>query len=89
MHSKFKSSTGTVSGDQRFEHVFCDGYEDFAITGGYDDRDVGTEITKSAPYVEALSNGTPYGWQVRWKNDASTDTITLSVVCADVGTPRQ
>jgi hypothetical protein len=87
-YTKWKTSSGTVNQDYVYDYVFCDS-GDFAITGGYDDRDVGTEIIKSGPYVEALSGTVPYGWHVKWKNDGTTDTITLSTVCADLGTPHQ
>ncbi len=85
-YSKIESSTGSLTTDnQQLDTVFCDG-DDFALSGGYLDIDAGTVISSSAP---RFTGNNPNGWTVRWRNDATADTISLMVVCADVGTPRQ
>jgi len=80
------STTGDPTSDnQQFEFIFCDG-DDFALSDGYSQVDAGTVISSSGPAF--IQNDTD-GWAVRWRNDATTDTISVMVVCADVGTPRQ
>jgi hypothetical protein len=85
-YTKILSTTGDPTSDnQQFEFILCDG-DDFALSGGYSQVDAGTVISSSGPAF--IQNDTD-GWAVRWRNDATTDTISVMVVCADVGTPRQ
>jgi hypothetical protein len=81
-YTKILSTTGDLTtGNQHFDVLLCEG-DDFALGGGYNGTDLGTEVLASAPRSTD-------GWQARWKNDATIDTINLLVLCADVGTPRQ
>ena len=85
-YSKLESSTGSHAPEgQLSKTVSCDG-DDFALSGGYSSVDAGTLITSSGP--SSIENN-PDGWVVRWRNDTTPDSISVMVLCADVGTPRQ
>jgi len=85
-YSKQFSTTGDLGADgQMFEFLLCDG-DDFALSGGYNSVDTGTVVSASGP---RFIGNNPDGWSVRWRNDATTDTINVTVLCADIGTPRQ
>jgi len=85
-YSKQASTTGDLGADGlRFEFLLCDG-DDVALSGGYSSVDAGTVVSSSGP---RFIGDNPDGWAVRWKNDATADTINMLVLCADVGTPRQ
>ena len=84
--SKLESSTGSIAPEgQVSKTVFCDG-DGFALSGGYSSVDEGTLISSSGP--SSIENN-PDRWVVRWRNDATPDSISVMVLCADVGTPRQ
>lgn len=59
---------------------------DFVLSGGYAQVDPGTLVTGS---FASFAGNNPNGWTVSWRNDATPDTIQVSVLCADIGTPRQ
>ena len=65
--------------------ISCDA-GDFMLSGGYAQVDPGTLVTGS--FTSSVGNN-PNGYTVSWKNDATPDTIQVSVLCADIGTPRQ
>ncbi len=64
--------------------VACDTV-DLALSGGYFNVDSGTDVISDSP---GFANNTP-GWQLIWRNDATPDTVTVVVLCADIGTPHQ
>ena len=74
--------TGNTS---RLAYVSCDA-EDFVLSGGYAQVGPGTLVTGSFATTTSVSGNS---WTVSWRNDATPDTLQASVLCADVGTPRQ
>ena len=85
-YSKLESSAGSLAPEgQVSETVLCDG-DDFALSGGYSSVDTGTLISSSG---QSSIEDNPDGWVVRWRNDATPDSISVMVLCADVGTPHQ
>src|SRR3712207_4333191 len=78
-YSKQTSTTGDLGADGlRFEFLLCDG-DDVALSGGYSSVDAGTVVSSSGP---RFIGDNPDGWAVRWKNDATADTINMLVLCA-------
>jgi hypothetical protein len=87
VYTRSESTTGVLTvDDQMLKTVFCDDADDFALSGGYSGVDAGTEISSSNPNFIGTN---PEGWIVRWRNDATPDTINVMVVCAEIGTPQQ
>ena len=85
VRSAYQKSISTQGSGERFQvsdSVSCDG-GDFALSGGYASVDSETHVVRSEP----LSAGN--GWSMEWLNDSTFDTVTIKVVCADVGTPHQ
>jgi hypothetical protein len=56
------------------------------LGGGYAQADSGTLVTGSFASTTSVNGNS---WSVSWRNDATPDTIQVSVLCAVVGTPRQ
>lgn len=67
-----------------FERVNCDN-GDKALGGGFKELDNGTRLVGDNPGID-LQNGNPtsFGWVVYWVNNATEDTLTISVLCADM-----
>jgi hypothetical protein len=77
-YTKNAESTGSdIGGGERLAVILCDA-GDVVLSGGHLALDAGTTLTASAPSVDAEQ-----GWQLRWINDGTTDTITLHILCAD------
>jgi hypothetical protein len=84
-YQKSLSTEGSGERLGRFASVSCDA-GDFVLCGGYASVDPGTHVSESEP----LSGGN--GWSMEWLNSfegPTLDTVTVKVVCADVGTPHQ
>jgi hypothetical protein len=82
-YSKTNSTVGSGTSEAGAS-VACD-TGDFALSGGYFNLDPGTYLDMNSP---GLANNTP-GWQLHWQNAATLDTVTVVVLCADVGIPHQ
>jgi hypothetical protein len=67
-----------------FERVSCDA-GDKALGGGFKELDSGTRLVGDNPGTD-LQNGNPtsFGWVVYWVNNSTEDTLTISVLCADM-----
>jgi hypothetical protein len=67
-----------------FERSDCDP-GDKALGGGFRDLDSGTRLVGTNPGLD-LQNGNPtsFGWVVYWVNNSTEDTLTISVLCADM-----
>ena len=72
-----ESTGGDIGGGERLELTLCDA-GDRVLSGGHSSLDAGTTLTFSAPLVDAEQ-----GWQLRWINDGTADSIAVWVVCAD------
>jgi hypothetical protein len=86
VRSTYSKTNSTAGGgaSEAGASVACDA-GDFALSGGYFNLDPGTHLDMNSP---SLADNTP-GWQLHWQNDATLDTVTVVVLCADVGTPHQ
>jgi hypothetical protein len=67
-----------------FDRVDCDA-GDKALGGGFRDLDNGTRLVSASPGID-LQNSNPvsFGWVVHWVNNSTEDTLTISVLCADM-----
>ncbi len=80
-----ETSEGAGS-EPALEDVFCDA-GDFVLGGGYSGVDRGTHVLQSGP--NSLNGVNERGWSVRWSNDSTRDTISVTAVCADRGALHQ
>jgi hypothetical protein len=67
-----------------FARADCDA-GDRAMGGGFRDLDNGTRLVGSSPGLD-LFNSSPssFGWVALWVNNSTEDTVSVSVLCADM-----
>jgi hypothetical protein len=78
------ASTGTCPNpDACFLRVDCD-FGDALLSGGFDSLDSGTRLIATRPGKD-LSNSQPtaFGWVVWWDNNATEDTVEVTITCAN------
>jgi hypothetical protein len=67
-----------------FDRADCDA-GDKALGGGFRDLDNGTRLVTTSPGIDIQnSNPASFGWVVHWVNNSTEDTLTISVLCADM-----
>jgi hypothetical protein len=67
-----------------FARADCDA-GDKAMGGGFRDLDNGTRLAGSSPGLDLLeTQPSSFGWVVLWVNNSTEDTVSVSVLCADM-----
>jgi hypothetical protein len=85
IYRKTVQGTGTCPNpDACYLRVDCD-TGDALLSGGFDSLDNGTRLMANRPGKDLGNNSQPtsFGWVVWWDNNATPDTVEVTVICAN------